>query len=521
MSTVLDVTDVKFKEISDSIESCNSIRYAAYRTAAKLSILQKNLSLDKVGLNLIKNVFEQHRIFSTDLYFTFNNDDFEAILYDIFFAASKMYDKEFDVDISVNLTKNLLISIYQPKNDDWQEESIELMRVFEAKVGIVLLCNASLLAKYRYWFSELSDHNLRLSRKRLSLLLNAFLSFTHYLNEQKTFSHQLLEFTLDSCFNKSNSSLGINESDFLNWVLQEPQMLVWHSTFYRLSTSENVIHHVHCSVCGMHPIVGLRYHCLSCIRYNLCQDCFFTGRTSKRHKTNHIIREYCAKTSTYETTIAYLRGIINRLCGNKRRLQYLPLHRPQDLKKENSPECSGTNMNFNEKFSHLIDSAFPGSRNKNPEYELDKIISQIEHEFRLVQDAVNNGSTANIIQRHADFLKQHLYRLKVLQHDLKRSEKVTSTPKKGSKTIESEIISPLSMLTENNTFDEYGTLKMLVPCTSPSGFSEWIEEAGGLKTDNSETYGQLEKELDIIMDKLNKMLESSFPTPDEIPLKIQ
>lgn len=35
--------------------------------------------------------------------------------------------------------------------------------------------------------------------------------------------------------------LGISENDFVNWLSKEPQLLVWLSTFYRLSVSQKGI----------------------------------------------------------------------------------------------------------------------------------------------------------------------------------------------------------------------------------------------------------------------------------------
>jgi hypothetical protein len=52
-------------------------------------------------------------------------------------------------------------------------------------------------------------------------------------------------------------------------------------------------HSVKCSACKVYPIVGLRYQCLDCLRYNLCQTCFFLGRISKKHKLRHPVQEHC------------------------------------------------------------------------------------------------------------------------------------------------------------------------------------------------------------------------------------
>lgn len=56
-----------------------------------------------------------------------------------------------------------------------------------------------------------------------------------------------------------------------------------------------VYHNVRCAVCYTKPIKGLRYICMRCLSYDLCQNCFFTGKKSKRHLAHHEIREFCAK----------------------------------------------------------------------------------------------------------------------------------------------------------------------------------------------------------------------------------
>ncbi len=37
----------------------------------------------------------------------------------------------------------------------------------------------------------------------------------------------------------------------------------------------------------------IRYQCLRCISCDLCQDCFFRGRTGRRHRLDHPMQEYC------------------------------------------------------------------------------------------------------------------------------------------------------------------------------------------------------------------------------------
>ena len=53
-----------------------------------------------------------------------------------------------------------------------------------------------------------------------------------------------------------------------------------------------VKHDAKCNICKMYPIIGLRFKCLKCLNYDMCQDCFFVARTTKRHKLTHPTQEY-------------------------------------------------------------------------------------------------------------------------------------------------------------------------------------------------------------------------------------
>lgn len=49
---------------------------------------------------------------------------------------------------------------------------------------------------------------------------------------------------------------------FLTWLRLNPQMLTWLPLLHRLALSEQVIHHIRCSVCHNQPLIGLRYVCI-------------------------------------------------------------------------------------------------------------------------------------------------------------------------------------------------------------------------------------------------------------------
>lgn len=68
-----------------------------------------------------------------------------------------------------------------------------------------------------------------------------------------------------------------------------------------LFPSSHLYHHlvVYYPVCDgfADAVVFCRYRCLKCFNFDMCQECFFTGRVSKNHKLTHPMHEYCTEVS--------------------------------------------------------------------------------------------------------------------------------------------------------------------------------------------------------------------------------
>ncbi|KAI5108847.1 dystrotelin [Silurus meridionalis] len=68
-----------------------------------------------------------------------------------------------------------------------------------------------------------------------------------------------VEPAIQSCFTGViNDKAG--EEHFVNWLRSEPRLLLWLSTLYRLSVSEDVQHRVRCHACKAFPITGISAH---------------------------------------------------------------------------------------------------------------------------------------------------------------------------------------------------------------------------------------------------------------------
>lgn len=484
---------LKYKAAFEMLEECNDIKYAAYRTAAKLSIVQRTLGLEHVRLAIIDGVFQHHHIQVTENGLVLECSELEAILYDIFFAASKEDVRhQIQVELCTEVTLNFLLSVFDRNTQ-------KKVQVLGAKIALVCLCSSRLQEKYQYFFSQLADHNNCLSRRKLHALLTNIVLITDYLSESLAFSSELIPATIDSCFQQSHGPVGMSEDAFMNWLLREPQLLVWLSTFYRLRAAEKVSHGIRCSVCRTYPIMGLRYSCLKCLNYDQCQTCFFHGRLSKRHKLKHPMQEYCWETTTGQATVAFLKAFVNRLCGNTSKLQYLPVQPVKNHEHESTYGEKSTTLtsSIDSSSSSVSSSAdYPLMPRIHPQHELHSIIGHLERQLECLQEDQDQGNEDIKLQQHRLMLETQVYRLKQLKLHLQSLTKheglvcLQSTPVINSVKHQLPVFQELSpiyrdiSLTITPTVDECGGVPFLSDIT-PGALSTWI---GGGNTNTASNF---------------------------------
>uniref|UniRef100_A0A1B6IAL2 Dystrophin n=1 Tax=Homalodisca liturata TaxID=320908 RepID=A0A1B6IAL2_9HEMI len=501
----------KYRVAMEMLEECNNIKYAAYRTAAKLNIVQKTLSLDHVQLSTIAGVFHRHHIQVTENSLALEYSELEAILNDIFFAASKETTRHhFQVDVSTELTLHFLLSVF----DRLERKRVQ---VLSAKIALVCLCAAKLQDKYQYLFTQLADHNNCLSRRKLHALLDSMVAVTDYLSESLAFSADLIPATVDSCFQQSHGPLGISEDVFMAWLMREPQLLVWLSTLYRLKAAEKVSHGVRCGVCRTYPIVGLRYRCLRCLGYDQCQSCFFHGRLSKRHKLKHPMQEYCWETTTGQATVAFFKAMVNRLCGNTSRLQYLPVQPVNS-----STECLAGDSSEESTLVSCTDSSSLSSSlspRLNPQQELHSIIGQLERQLRDLPDSSQGDDMSAKLHQHKLFLETQIHRLKQLKHHIepppRTLDRLQSTPLTTRPQVRHELTGLSPIYTESWGASALGGGSTPVTPAEGSRFSHWLDGTQrGVSTNQHQPITELHTDLDNILDRLQQMLASNFSLAD-------
>ncbi|XP_037085645.1 dystrophin-like [Pollicipes pollicipes] len=226
-----------------------------------------------------------------------------------------------------------------------------VVSVTALKLLLGLLCAGRLTDRYRYLYAELAD---------------VAGAVAELLGERETFGRHLVAGTVASCFG-GGSAGALTRDGLMTWLLREPQMLVWVSTLYRLTSAEEVVHSVGCSVCEAKPLVGLCYACLQCLGVYLCQECFFRGRAGRGHKPQHPLQEFCAQWNRRQKTQALLKTLWNKLSGRRERAP------------DEDPPSSSSSDEDDELLSRTI---LDGSVALDP--RLDSILGHLESENGLL-----------------------------------------------------------------------------------------------------------------------------------------
>uniref|UniRef100_A0A5K4F2Q4 Calponin-homology (CH) domain-containing protein n=3 Tax=Schistosoma TaxID=6181 RepID=A0A5K4F2Q4_SCHMA len=231
------------------------------------------------------------------------------------------------VNVCVDLILNWLLNVYDRMR-------CGTIRVLSFKVALALMSMANLDEKYRYLFSLISDRDGCVDEQRLGALLYECVLIPRNLGETGQFGNEDFNQYVKTCFqqvleiskhsDKIDGTLTYHSKPsarivhFLTWLRLNPQMLTWLPLLHRLALSEQVIHHIRCTVCHNQPLIGLRYRCLRCLNFDMCQQCFFAGRTSRNHKLTHPMQEYCSHSTSTDSFKDFTRIVRNRFRSRDR-----------------------------------------------------------------------------------------------------------------------------------------------------------------------------------------------------------
>ncbi|XP_054855344.1 utrophin isoform X2 [Eublepharis macularius] len=311
----------KMTELFQSLADLNNVRFSAYRTAIKIRRLQKALCLDLLDLNATNEAFIQHKLYQNDQLLSVQ--DVVSCLTTIYSGMEEKHKELVNVPLCVDMCLNWLLNVY----DTGRTGKI---RVQSLKIGLMSLSKGLLEEKYRYLFKEVAGPTEMCDQRQLGLLLHDAIQIPRQLGEVAAFGGSNIEPSVRSCFQQNNNKPEISVKQFIDWMHLEPQSMVWLPVLHRVAAAETAKHQAKCNICKECPIVGFRYRSLKHFNYDVCQSCFFSGRTAKGHKLHYPMVEYCIPTTSGEDVRDFTKVLKNKFRSKKYftkhpRLGYLPV----------------------------------------------------------------------------------------------------------------------------------------------------------------------------------------------------
>ncbi|XP_002920537.1 dystrotelin [Ailuropoda melanoleuca] len=292
-------------------DALNSIENSIYRTAFKLRSVQTLCQLDLMDSSLIQLVLLRHC--------SCEARESPLPVQQLFRALRELFqrvgeEKPGQVHPRASeLTLSLLTTLYDSTGTG-------LLKLVPATAALIALSGDSPLTKYRALFQLYAEQNrggydsgARMTRSVLRNLLTDLQQIPAVVGESRALCS--VESATRSCF-QGVLSPTIKEEKFLSWLQSEPPILLWLPTSYRLSATEMVTHPVRCRICRSFPITGLRYRCLKCLNFDLCQECFFAGLHGRSPQKVHRCVQMSAKENT-KCLVGTLRSTL--LQGRSRR----------------------------------------------------------------------------------------------------------------------------------------------------------------------------------------------------------
>ncbi|TRY90209.1 hypothetical protein DNTS_026927 [Danionella cerebrum] len=267
-------------ELYHSLSDLNNVRFSAYRTAMKIRRLQKALCLDLLDLSVAQGMFQQHGL-------TINAHSLAVpelinCLTSVYDGLEQQHKDLVNVPLCVDMCLNWLLNVY----DTGRSGKI---RVLSMKIGLLSLCKGHLEEKYKCLFGQVASAGGTCDQRQLGLLLHEAIQIPRQLGEVAAFGGSNIEPSIRSCF----KHVEVEPRQFVDWMRLEPQSMVWLPVLHRVASAETAKHQAKCNICKEFPIVGFRYRSLKHFNYDVCQSCFFSGRTAKGHKLNYPMVEYC------------------------------------------------------------------------------------------------------------------------------------------------------------------------------------------------------------------------------------
>ncbi|KAI6243175.1 Zinc finger, ZZ type [Aphelenchoides fujianensis] len=310
-------------ELLATLRNFNRIRYSAYRAGMKLFALQKRMRLDLVEL---PDLDRQFRLLPPALA-KLPWESLFTILRHCFENAHLRFPHSVpDVPAAIHACTEFLRHL---------SPGLETRVV---QTVLVVLCAARVDDKYRYVYRIYADEaDGRATADQLKALLSDLARLPTMIEEERAFGGSTVEASVRACIRSSFPSATaflatrppstLGEAQFVEWVRQDPQTLVWVRVMHRLVASEFARHNARCAACKMQPIVGIRFRCLHCFNLDLCQNCFFVQRPARGHKVSHEMHEYYVRTNAMDNVRDFTQIVHNKMRRSKssNKIGYTPV----------------------------------------------------------------------------------------------------------------------------------------------------------------------------------------------------
>ncbi|XP_055967948.1 dystrotelin [Sorex fumeus] len=293
---------------TDKQDARNSIENSIYKTAFKLHSVQTLCQLDLINSSLIQQVLlyqglgeMREKCLSTPQLFQALQDLFQRL---------EVKRPGWVSPRASELTLSLLTAMYDSTGTGF-------VKLIPTIAALIALSGDSPLTKYRALFQLYTENNRggkdsgnRMTRRVLRNLLTDLQQIPTVVGESRALCS--VESATRSCF-RGVLSPAIKEEKFLSWLESEPLILLWLPTCYRLSATEMVTHPVRCRICSNFPVTGVRYSCVKCLNFDICQSCFLSDLHGKPHEKSYPAIQHCAQMSAKENTKLLVSSLRNKL----------------------------------------------------------------------------------------------------------------------------------------------------------------------------------------------------------------
>ncbi|CAF3137145.1 unnamed protein product [Rotaria socialis] len=430
-----DPNEKLYDIIIQKMESLTKIKFAAYRVACKLRVIQKYLKLTFVDYNILVRAFNSHELqFGVDTQ-TISIDDARKVLIAIYELISTYHFNESSLEDTVETLLKFLYEILDVKLD----EDFDLNSF---KIIVFALSNARLPEKYRCFFRQIASPNVIVTQAKLIELFEILLKLPNHFDDVDSFHTDNILACAQSCLDHTHDGV-IREDIFVNWMSREPQTLVWLPTLHRLVATETIRHEAQCNACKAYPVIGMRYRCLRCFNYDLCQTCFFVGDHGKKHDGTHPIEEYCKQVTPFEDLKAFFEFVKLKIGKNelKRKERYLTIERSKSL--SHVPVSDSNQPVVNDQ------------RSLNREEKSNKK-SNLQEIYRPAMKTETNGISSNDEQKVPSIAHENSSK----EEKKKENNEQVQTKTLNYITIEKKKIPPAN---ENKTSQDDDNAPMLMP----------------------------------------------------------